>query len=189
MARRSSDPAAIDAEVDHVRSLGIVALRTRWRAMFDVMPPAALTKDIIARMIAFRIQEEAFGGLEKGSVTLLERLARGDKPGELNRRLKPGTVLVREYKGERHTVTVVPDGFLWRETTYASLSTIARTITGTAWNGPRFFGLRMPGARDIDAAPESKPVEPDTIGRTRRRSPVVGRASHRSDRGRGRKRG
>ena len=119
MARRSADPAAIEAEVDHVRSLGIDALRTRWRSMFGATPPAGLTKDIIARMIAYRIQEEAFGGLDQGSIKLLDRLARGDKPGEVNRRLKPGTVLVREYKGERHTVTVVPDGFLWQETTYA----------------------------------------------------------------------
>jgi len=51
-------------------------------------------------------------------------------------------VLLREYQGERHTVTVVPNGYVWRETTYASLSTIARAITGTSWNGPRFFGLR-----------------------------------------------
>jgi hypothetical protein len=58
------------------------------------------------------------------------------------RRLKPGTVLVRECQGERHTVTVVPNGYVWHETTYASLSIIARAITGTAWNGPRFFGLR-----------------------------------------------
>lgn len=70
-------------------------------------------------------------------------LARGDQPGvDRPRRLKPGTVLVREYQGERHTVTVVPSGYVWRETTYASLSTIARAITGTTWNGPRFFGLR-----------------------------------------------
>src|SRR5258707_7911759 len=73
----------------------------------------------------------------------LDRLARGDKPGaDGGRRLKPGTVLVREYQGERHTVTVVPGGYVWREATYASLTTIARAITGTAWNGPRFFGLR-----------------------------------------------
>ena len=189
MTRRSSDPAAIDAEVDQIRSLGIVALRTRWRAMFAVMPPAGLTKDIIARMIAFRIQELAFGGLKKDTVTLLGRLARGDKPGAVNRRLKPGTVLVREHNGERHTVTVVPDGFLWRETTYASLSTIARTITGTAWNGPRFFGLRMPPARGIVGAPESKPVEPHDIGRTKRRSPAVGQSGHRSDRVRRRNHG
>jgi Protein of unknown function (DUF2924) len=67
----------------------------------------------------------------------------GDKPGaDHPRRLKPGTVLLREYQGERHTVTVVPNGYFWHETTYASLSIIARAITGTSWNGPRFFGLR-----------------------------------------------
>jgi hypothetical protein len=60
------------------------------------------------------------------------------------------TVLVREYRGERHTVTVVPDGFVWHDTTYTSLSTIARAITGTAWNGPRFFGLRVAGRRATD---------------------------------------
>src|ERR1700720_4036194 len=142
MLRRPPDAAAIEAEVDHVRSLGIVALRARWRLMFGAMPPPGLTKDILARMIAYRIQEEAFGGLDRETIKLLRRLARGEKPNELNRRLKPGTVLVREYQGERHTVTVVPSGFVWRETTYASLSTIARAITGTTWNGPRFFGLR-----------------------------------------------
>ena len=85
-------------------------------------------------------------------VRLLDRLAQGEKPSELNRRLKAGTVLVREYLGERHTVTVVPDGFLWADKTYASLSVIAQAITGTKWNGPRFFGLRM--------AREPEPKEP-----------------------------
>ncbi len=68
----------------------------------------------MGRMIAYRIQEEAFGGLDRETIKLLDRLARGEKPSELNRRLKAGTVLVREYQGERHTVTVVPDGFLWQ---------------------------------------------------------------------------
>jgi len=61
------------------------------------------------------------------------------------RRLKPGTVLVREYHGQRHTVTVAADGFEWQGTTYASLSAIARAITGTAWSGPRFFAVRPNG--------------------------------------------
>src|SRR2546421_1421601 len=114
MAERQMDAAAIEAEVDQVRSLGIVTLRRRWRMMFGATPPAGLTKDIIARMIAYRIQEDAFGGLDRETVKLLGRLARGEKAGkELNRRLKPGTVLIREYRGERHTVTVVPDGFVW----------------------------------------------------------------------------
>src|ERR1700719_2558347 len=76
----------------------------------------------------------------------LDSLIRGDKArADRPRRLKPGTVLVREYQGDRHTVTVVPNGYVWHETTYASLSVIARAITGTAWNGPRFFGLRSGG--------------------------------------------
>ena len=68
MLRRPPDPAAIEAEVDHVRSLGIVALRARWRLMFGAMPPPGLTKDIIGRMIAYRIQEEAFGGLNRETI-------------------------------------------------------------------------------------------------------------------------
>jgi len=84
-------------------------------------------------------QERAFGGINPQTAKVLDGFARGHKLPD--RRLKAGTVLVREYQGERHTVTVVPGGYVWRERTYASLSTIARAITGTAWNGPRFFVL------------------------------------------------
>ncbi len=141
MARRPVDLEALEAEIDRVRSLGLDRLRTLWRTMLRSSPPAALTKDLMARMIAWHIQEQALGGLDAATRTLLQGLARGQKP-EGRRRLKAGTVLVREYQGERHTVTVVPGGFVWREATYASLSNVARAITGTAWNGPRFFGLR-----------------------------------------------
>ena len=187
MDQRIIDPAAIEAEVDRVRSLGIDALRKRWRMTFGAVPPPGLTKDIMSRMIAYRIQEEAFGGLDRDVVKLLDRLARGEqKPNELNRRLKPGTVLVREYRGERHTVTVVPDGFLWQGKTWSSLSIIAKTITGTAWNGPRFFGLRVPGVPAVEA-----PLEPAELPVTkppRRGRPSV-RAGHPTNHGRGRKRG
>src|SRR5690349_3242969 len=129
MHQRMVDPAAIEAEVNHIRCLGIDALRQRWQLMFGAVAPKVLSKDLIARMIAYRLQEQACGGLDRATLRLLEGLAQGHKPKELNRRLKPGTVLVREYGGERHTVTVVPDGFLWREETYSSLSVIARAIT------------------------------------------------------------
>jgi hypothetical protein len=87
--------------------------------------------------MAYRIQEDAFRGLDRETKRLLDRLARGGKARvELNRRLKPGVILVREYQGTRHTVTVIPKGFSWQGETYTSLSTIARAITGTAWNGP-----------------------------------------------------
>jgi DUF2924 family protein len=143
MARRSSDREAIEAEIDRVRSLGLDELRSLWRTTFRSSPPLAFAKDLTARFICWHIQEQAIGGLNAKTAKLLDDLARGDQPGvDRPRRLKPGTVLVREYQGERHTVTVVPSGYVWRETTYASLSTIARAITGTTWNGPRFFGLR-----------------------------------------------
>jgi hypothetical protein len=134
--------AAIEAEIDRIWSLGLDALRERWRLTFGRQPPAGLTKHLLSRILVYRIQERTFGGLGREPTKLLDRLARGEKPNELNRRLKPGTVLVREYQGERHTVTVVPDCFIWRGSSYPSLSTVAREITGTHWNGPRFFGLR-----------------------------------------------
>ena len=112
-------------------------------------PP--FTKDLVARFICWHIQEQGLGGLDHKTTQLLEGPARGDKPGaNRSRRLKVGTVLVREYQGERHTVTVVRDGYVWRDVTYASLSTIARAITGTAWSGPRFFGVREVGNRPDD---------------------------------------
>lgn len=163
MPQQKADPAAIEAEIEHIRSLGIQALRTRWRSTFGAIPPKGLTKDIICRMIAYRIQEEAFGGLDRETRKLLYQLAKGEKPNDLGRRLKAGTVLVREYQGERHTVTVMADGFLWREQTYTSLSTIAEAITGTKWNGPRFFGLRVRGARE----PEPTVAQPEKTRRNR----------------------
>jgi Protein of unknown function (DUF2924) len=97
----------------------------------------------MARFLCWHVQEQAIGGLDPEIAKHLDGLARGAKPGaDRPRRLKPGAALVREYQGERHTVTVVPNGYVWHETTYASLSTIARAIPGTSWNGPRFFGLR-----------------------------------------------
>ena len=146
MAQWSVDPTTIEAEIERVRSLGLDELRELWRAIFGTTFPPALTKDLLARMIAHRMQEQAFGGLDRATVKLLDEVARGNDPDVIHsRRLKTGTVLVREYQGQRHTVTIVPNGYVWRETTYKSLSTIARAITGTSWNGPRFFGLRVAG--------------------------------------------
>ena len=127
-----------------MRSLGVDSLRTLWRTTFRSSPPPAFSKDLIARFLCWHIQEQAFGGLDSKTAKHLRGLARGGRSqADRPRRLKPGTVLLREYQGERHTVTVVAKGYVWREATYASLSSIARAITGTAWNGPRFFGLRF----------------------------------------------
>lgn len=132
----------IAAQIDEIRSLNKDQLRQRWEAMFKKPAPDALTKDLLARMIAYRIQEKAFGGLDRETEKLLESYARGEKAATPQRRMKSGTVLLREYQGVRHTVTVADGGFIWNDKKYASLSTIAKEITGTSWNGPRFFGLR-----------------------------------------------
>ena len=125
----------------------------------------------MARFICWHIQEQAHGGVDANTAKLLDGLARGDKPGA-DRRLKPGTVLVREYQGDRHTVTVVPGGYVWRDATYASLSAIACNITGTAWNGPRFFGLRAGGNRPevIEDEPAGSHAGIAAVGRLRRSS-------------------
>jgi hypothetical protein len=173
MARRSSDREAIEAEIDRVRSLGLDELRTLWRTTLRSSPPPAFTKDLVARFICWHIQEHALGGLDPDTAKLLDGLARGDKPGaDSPRRLKPGTMLVREYQGERHTVTVVRGGYVWGEAIYASLSTIARAITGTAWSGPRFFGLRAGVNRleDIEAEQAETPAGIAHAGRSRRRA-------------------
>ena len=142
MRQQRTEGAAIDAELARLRSLALDALRRRWRVVFGRTPPAGLSKDLLGRMIVWRMQEQAFGGLDRESLRFLEGLARHG--GSPRRRLKPGTVLVRDYQGQRHTVTVAPDGFDWQGATYPSLSAVARAITGTAWNGPRFFGLVRP---------------------------------------------
>src|ERR1700751_1682046 len=141
MLQRFVDPAAVAAEIDRVRSLSGFALRGHWQAVFGRAAPEHLTTDLLRRMIANRLQEEAFGTLDRDTLKVLDGLAgrAGSRPSERN--LKIGTVLVRDYRGRRHTVTVAPEGYLWEGNAYSSLSAIARAITGTAWSGPRFFGF------------------------------------------------
>jgi hypothetical protein len=140
MRQPVTEEAAIAAEIARIRSLALNALRRGWRAEFGRTPPTGLSRDLLGRMIAWRLQERAFGGLDRDSLAFLDRLAR--QSGSRRRQLKPGTVLVREHQGQRHTVTVGRKGFDWQGTTYPSLSAIARAITGTAWSGPRFFALK-----------------------------------------------
>ena len=130
----------LDAELDRIAALNIDRLRALWRETIGCPAPGALSKDLIARALAHGLQEERLGGLDRNLRRLLATLA---KPGaEPIRHLKIGSVIVREFEGKIHKVMVAPGGFYWSGQTFSSLSAIARKITGTNWNGPRFFGLR-----------------------------------------------
>jgi hypothetical protein len=130
----------LDAELAGIAAMTIDDLRCAWFEVRGREPPAALSKDLIARALAHWRQEECFGGLNPHLSKHLAAL-RGTRT-EPPRHVKVGSVVVREHQGKLHEVLVVPGGFCWQGQVYASLSTIARKITGTSWNGPRFFGLR-----------------------------------------------
>src|ERR1700733_7536906 len=97
MSERSPDREAIEAEIDRIRSLGLDDLRTLWRTTFRSSAPMGFTKDLVVRFICWHVQEQAFGGLDPATAKILDGLARGSKVPD--RRLKAGTVLVREYQG------------------------------------------------------------------------------------------
>jgi len=164
---QSPDREKIDASPHHGRHLNVdiqgldrlsrSELRLIWTQELGDQPPATLGRDILALGVAHARQERRQGGLSKPVLRELDRLLdqvlRGDRAEKPAAALMPslprsGTVLVREWHGTTHHVTIVNDGFLWNGSSYRSLSGIARAITGTKWNGPRFFGMREMNARD-----------------------------------------
>jgi len=152
LSNRTADPA-VEAELDRLPTTPIVQLRHRYRELFPTEPPKAFGPDLLRRSIAHRIQEKAYGGLPAPTRRLLDQLVKAAlaKPNgrlELPRRIKPGSELVRTWKGQTHRVAVTADDFVYDGERYASLSEIATEITGTKWNGPRFFGLRTKAGAD-----------------------------------------
>jgi Protein of unknown function (DUF2924) len=151
MSGRQQLEAAVDpvveVELDRLPTMPIADLRKRYRELFRTEPPKAFGPDLLRRSIAQRIQEKAYGGLSRSTQRLLDQMIKtyAAKPNGkmvLPRRIKPGSELVRTWKGKSYRVMVMADGFAYDGETFASLSEIASAITGTRWNGPRFFGLR-----------------------------------------------
>ncbi len=151
VARKATKPTLED-EIAHLRDLDIHGLRVRWKGLFRRQPPAHLPRHLLFAMLAYQLQADQLGDLAPDTVRLLRQIAAaGGTPqtvrltSEFDRRradLKPGTILIREWNGQPHRVMVLDEGFAWNGKTYDSLSKIAFAITGTKWNGPRFFGLR-----------------------------------------------
>src|SRR6267378_1275618 len=155
-----TDPA-VEGELDRLAVMPIAQLRVRYREVFRGDPPKAFGPDLLRRSIAHRIQERAFGGLSRSAQRTLDQMMKafGAKPNGkivLPRRIKPGSVLVREWKGKSHRVTVLAGGFVYDGDTYSNLSEIAVLITGTRWNGPRFFGLRSKTQESDEPAPPDR---------------------------------
>jgi hypothetical protein len=127
----------IAEEVRALTRLDLEGLRAEWRRRYGP-PPKLRSVDLLARMLAWRIQAEAFGGLDPD---LARRLRRGTGLGKARSDLPGGTRLSREWLGIAHEVEVVDGAFRYRGETYRSLSKVAGVITGGKWNGRRFFGL------------------------------------------------
>ena len=139
---------ALEPEIARLRDLDHEGLRSRWRALTGRKAPPRVPKHLLLRLVAYRLQVEVLGDLHRATIRSLEQIASAGRnasapvPAPGARLLKAGTLLRREWNGVLHAVTVAPNGFAWNGATYSSLSEVARAITGTRWNGPRFFGLR-----------------------------------------------
>ena len=149
---RTSTQSSIEDEIAHLRGLNLKGLRSRWQGVFQRPAPAHLTQHLLFTVIAYRIQAERFGDLDHATRQMLDGISTKETGSALSARLAsfdqkrtkltPGTVLVREWDRQSQRVMVLADGFAWNGQTYDSLSKVAFAITGTRWNGPRFFGLR-----------------------------------------------
>jgi hypothetical protein len=133
--------AAITEEVQALARLDLEGLRAEWRGRYGVTP-ILRSHDLLRRNLAWRIQAEAYGGLD---ADLKEALLRKGRP-TAGPALRAGMRLAREWQGRRYEVEVENDGVLFQGERYESLSSVARAITGVRWNGPRFFGLRQVAA-------------------------------------------
>ncbi len=165
---------ALDAQIDALATLDLADLRVRWRKLMRTAPPEHLPRFLLIRVLAYKLQARALGDLDPETARYLADVERervrqrvaGHKrrpkdpppvpPVPASRGHRPGTLLMREHAGKMHAVTVVADGYAWNGATHKSLSEIARLITGTRWNGPRFFGLREGSLKRAGVVGEGK---------------------------------
>src|SRR5713101_2546458 len=161
---RVTTETSVEDEIAHLRGLDLKGLRARWQSVLQRSAPDHLSRYLLFAVIAYRIQADRFGDLDHETKQVLDRTVAKETGPVTSARLAsfdrkrteltPGTVLVREWDRQSQRVMVIADGFAWNGQTYDSLSKIAFAITGTRWNGPRFFGLRL--REDLSTA-EARP--------------------------------
>jgi hypothetical protein len=139
--------ADLDAKLAALAAMDTVALKREWRRLYRTQPPTHIRRDLLVLAIAWKLQVKAHGGLTAAQRRRLAAIAKDPKKNggpsdSAGIRIKPGSRLVREWRGETHHVLVLEDGFEWNGQRHRSLSQVARRITGAHWSGPRFFGLK-----------------------------------------------
>jgi Protein of unknown function (DUF2924) len=140
----------LEREIAALPKMNIAQLRAKWRSSLKQAPPLHVRKQLFVPILAYKLQEQAYGGMKPEIRRQLEKIAvryrRDPSTKDVSfrepQRIKPGTRLMRQWNGKRHQVTVIEDGFEYEGERYKSLSVIARIITGTRWSGPLFFGLK-----------------------------------------------
>jgi hypothetical protein len=150
---RKSKPKMLEAEIARLSDLGLAELRARWTALYGRPAPRFFRSKLLVRALAYQMQVKAYGGLSEATKRRLREIAAAARDGTFDAamtepRIKPGTKLIRTWKNVTHEVMVLNDGFAWNGARHTSLSTIAKTITGTSWNGWTFFGLKRPVTHD-----------------------------------------
>ena len=158
--------ASVLSIVANLEGLDLDGLRRQWRAHLGGEAPVHLSRWLLMKVLAYRLQSDAFGGLDKSIQWILLFNKDRDAATPFDRRepqtreglgLKAGALLVREWKGRLERVMVLEDGFAWNGQTFGSLSQIAKAMSGTNWNGHRFFGLRQGTTPQVDVAGDAAP--------------------------------
>ncbi len=148
---------AVKQEIDKLIGASRKRLKETWRSLYGTPAPERMSEDHLKRAIAYRIQERAFGGLKPATRKLLDRVAddasaRRPVKSPSKSKVRTGTLLVREWHGKTHKVSVIEGGALYRGKRYSSLSEVAFHITGAHWSGPLFFGLKAAAKETNDGA-------------------------------------
>ncbi len=161
ISRPKGAPTAgtVAARLQALENMDYPALRAEWRRFYRAQPPKRVARDLLVLGVAWKIQEQVYGGLGAATKRRLADLAKTmERNGDVTRdrvaRLKPGAKFMRQWRGETHTVIVLDDGFEWKGTQWRSLSAIAREITGVHWSGPRFFALNGKTKAPVSAEAE-----------------------------------
>ena len=157
MKPKNQSAEDLSAEIAGLTALSRERLQAKWRELYHTETPRKIGRDLLIRAIAYRLQENAYDGLKPATRRVLAKVAEdasARRPVRIapERTLKPGTVLLRDWHGVQHQVTVLETAIMFQKKQYKSLSEVARKITGTRWSGPLFFGLKSTNKETTDGA-------------------------------------